>query len=132
VNYFLRDEHGNYLNDKVDKAIWLKWMELRVHGDVDAIWTPIGYIPRYDDLKRLFRQVLNKGYRREEYEKQFMIRIPENLAKVERIIRIYKEIEGGVPEEVFKVLEDERRRLLKVREKFGNYVSPFALENYSP
>ncbi|MCD6372731.1 MAG: phosphoenolpyruvate carboxykinase (GTP), partial [Thermococcus sp.] len=91
VNYFLRDENGNWLNHKLDKAVWLKWMELRVHGDVEAIETPIGYIPKYEDLKRLFKQVLNKDYSREDYEKQFTIRVPELLAKIERIEKIYRE-----------------------------------------
>jgi phosphoenolpyruvate carboxykinase (GTP) len=128
VNYFLRDENGNWLNHKLDKAVWLKWMELRVHGDVDAIETPIGYIPKYEDLKRLFKEVLNKDYTREAYEKQFTIRIPELLAKIERIEKIYREKVREVPEELFQVLEEERKRLLEAREKYGDYISPFALE----
>ena len=128
VNYFLRDENGNWLNHKLDKAVWLKWMELRVHGDVDAIETPIGYIPKYEDLKRLFKQVLNKDYSREDYEKQFTIRVPELLAKIERIEKIYREQVKEVPEELFEILEDERKRLLEAREKYGDYISPFVLE----
>ncbi|NPA47872.1 MAG: phosphoenolpyruvate carboxykinase (GTP) [Thermococci archaeon] len=128
VNYFLRDENGNWLNHKLDKAVWLKWMELRVHGDVDAIETPIGYIPKYEDLARLFREVLNKEYNKEAYEKQFTIRVPELLAKIERIEKIYREKVGEVPEELFKVLEEERKRLLEARGKYGDYISPFALE----
>lgn len=50
VNYFLRDKDGNWLNHKNDKAVWLKWMELRVNKEVDAIRTPTGYIPFYKDL----------------------------------------------------------------------------------
>ena len=127
VNYFLRDENGNWLNHKLDKGVWLKWMELRVHGDVDAIETPIGYIPKYEDLRRLFREVLNKEYSREAYEKQFTIRVPELLAKIDRIEEIYGKLED-VPEELFQVLEEERKRLLEAREKYGDYISPFALE----
>ncbi|CAD5243804.1 phosphoenolpyruvate carboxykinase (GTP) [Thermococcus camini] len=128
VNYFLRDENGNWLNHKLDKAVWLKWMELRVHGDVDAIETPIGYIPKYEDLARLFREVLDKDYTREDYEKQFTIRVPELLAKIERIETIYREKVGEVPEELFQVLEEERKRLLEAREKYGDYISPSAFE----
>lgn len=128
VNYFLRDEEGNWLNHKLDKAVWLKWMELRVHGDVDAIETPIGYIPKYEDLARLFKEVLNKEYTREAYEKQFTIRVPELLAKIERIETIYREKVGEVPEELFQVLEEERKRLLEAKEKYGDYISPFTLE----
>ncbi|WP_457741404.1 phosphoenolpyruvate carboxykinase (GTP) [Thermococcus sp.] len=128
VNYFLRDEKGNWLNHKLDKAVWLKWMELRVHGDVEAIETPIGYIPKYEDLKKLFREVLNKDYSREAYEKQFTIRVPELLEKIERIEKIYREKVKEVPEELFQVLEEERKRLLEAREKYGDYISPFVLE----
>uniref|UniRef100_A0A5C0SN43 Phosphoenolpyruvate carboxykinase [GTP] n=1 Tax=Thermococcus aciditolerans TaxID=2598455 RepID=A0A5C0SN43_9EURY len=128
VNYFLRDENGNWLNHKLDKGVWLKWMELRVHGDVGAIETPIGYIPKYADLARLFKEVLDKEYTREEYEKQFTIRVPELLAKIERIETIYREKVGEVPEELFQVLEEERKRLLEARERYGDYISPFALE----
>ncbi|WP_297457915.1 phosphoenolpyruvate carboxykinase (GTP) [Thermococcus sp.] len=127
VNYFLRDENGNWLNGKLDKAVWLKWMELRVHGDVDAIETPIGYIPRYRDLARLFRDVLGADYTREDYEKQFTIRVPELLAKIERIEETYGKLED-VPDELFQVLEEERKRLLEAGEKYGDYISPFALE----
>ncbi len=129
VNYFLRDENGKWLNHKLDKAVWLKWMELRVHGDVDAIETPIGYIPKYEDLARLFKEVLNKEYSREDYEKQFTIRVPELLAKIERIEKIYREKVREVPEELFRVLEEERKRLLEAREKYGDYISPFAFES---
>ena len=128
VNYFLRDENGNWLNHKLDKAVWLKWMELRVHGDVDAIETPIGYIPKYEDLAKLFREVLNKDYDRDAYEKQFTIRIPELLAKIERIERIYREKVKEVPEELFEVLNAEKERLMEFRERFGSYISPFLLE----
>jgi len=103
-------------------------MELRVHGDVDAIETPIGYIPKYEDLRRLFKEVLNKDYGREAYEKQFTIRVPELLAKIERIERIYREKVKDVPEELFQVLEEERKRLIEAREKYGDYISPFVLE----
>lgn len=127
VNYFLRDEKGNWLNHKLDKAVWLKWMELRVHGDVDAIESPIGYIPKYGDLRRLFREVLNKEYSREAYEKQFTIRVPELLAKIDRIEETYRKLDN-VPEELFQVLEEERKRLLEAREKYGDYISPFTLE----
>lgn len=58
VNYFLKNSTGRFMNDKNDKMVWLKWMELRTHKEVDAIKTPTGFIPRYEDLKRLFKEVL--------------------------------------------------------------------------
>ncbi len=124
VNYFLKDKDGKFLTEKTDKRVWLKWMELRVHNEVDAIKTPTGYIPTYEDLKRLFKEVLNKDYREEDYIKQFTLRIPENLAKIDRILKIYGNI-PGTPDIIFHVLEKQKERLLKTKERLGEYVSPF-------
>jgi len=127
VNYFLRGEDGNFLNDKLDKAIWLKWMELRVHDDVEAIESPIGYLPIYEDLRDLFKEVLGKKYSRSNYEEQFKLRVPKLLSKIERIKGLYGSI-SGTPKVLFDVLEEERKRLLKIREKHGDVVSPFCLQ----
>jgi len=126
VNYFLRDlETWEYLNSPRDKHVWVKWMELRVHNDVGARITPTGLIPKYEDLHMLFKQVLGKEYSKEDYTKQFTIRIPENLAKIERAERFYREKVADTPEELFTMLNQQRERLLKTREKFGtDYVPP--------
>ena len=125
VNYFLRDRKtGKYLSEKVDKKVWYKWMELRVHDDVDAIETPTGFIPKYDDLKPLFKKVLAKDYSKELYIRQFTIRIPENLAKIERIAKIYKTKVLDTPPILFEILEKEKERLLRAKSKYGDYISP--------
>jgi len=125
VNYFLRDrENGGFLNGIQDKHVWIKWMELRVHGEVDAIESPTGYLPKYNDLERLFSQILNKEYTKEEYEKQFTIRVPENLAKIERVQRFYQENVSDTPLEMFGLLYLQRERLLRARERFGDYIIP--------
>ena len=124
VNYFLKDKDGRYLNEKLDKKIWLKWMDLRVHNEVEAIETPIGYLPKYEDLKTLFKEVFNRDYSKEDYEQQFTIRVPELLAKIERIRKIYSEMDN-VPDELFQELNNEEKRLKESQEKFGDYISPF-------
>ncbi|MBU4342263.1 MAG: phosphoenolpyruvate carboxykinase (GTP), partial [Candidatus Altiarchaeota archaeon] len=124
VNYFLRCGKGDFLNHKKDKRVWLKWMELRAHGEADAIDTPTGRIPKYDDLKRLFKEVLDKDYSKEEYVEQFTLRIPENLAKIERITRIYKEKVNDVPDVLFTALEEQKTRLEEARGKHGDYITP--------
>ncbi len=126
VNYFLKGRSGGYLNGKLDKRAWLQWMELRVRGEVDAIRTPTGLIPRFEDLRPLFRTYLDTEYSKEEYVEQFRNRIPELLAKLDRIEAIYR-AEAGVPEEVFAQLDEQRRRLEALRAKRGDYVSPFDL-----
>jgi len=84
VNYFLRDKAGRFLNSVQDKHVWVKWMELRVHGEVGAIRTPTGLVPRYEDLVPLFAEVRGKDYAKEAYVEQFTLRVPENLAKMDR------------------------------------------------
>ncbi|MBN1784811.1 MAG: phosphoenolpyruvate carboxykinase (GTP) [Candidatus Bathyarchaeota archaeon] len=124
VNYFLKDKIGNYLNDPKDKHVWVKWMELRVHGEVDAIQTPTGYIPEYEDLRKLFKQVRNKDYTKAEYVAQFSIRVQENMAKIKRVRKFYKKNVTYTPEVVFWVLNQQYERLLNAKEKYGNYISP--------
>jgi phosphoenolpyruvate carboxykinase (GTP) len=125
VNYFLKDKSGRWLNEREDKRVWLKWMELRVHGDVDVTETPTGYIPKYEDLKNLVREVLSKEYRRESYNAQFTLRLPENIRKTDRIIKIYRDVVLESPPRVFAVLEEQKKRLLDFQRARGDYVSPF-------
>lgn len=127
VNYFLK-EKGNFLTGKLYKAVWLKWMELRSHKEVEAIKTPTGLIPRYEDLKVLFKKVLDMDYTKEEYVKQFTLRIPEHLAKIDRISKIYATKVPNAPKVIFDVLEKQKRRLIEAREKYGDYVSPEKFE----
>jgi phosphoenolpyruvate carboxykinase (GTP) len=125
VNYFLRDKgNGKFVNTIQDKHVWLKWMELRVHDEVEAIKSPTGLLPKYEDLRALFNQVLGREYLEEDYVKQFTIRVPENLAKIERVQRFYQENVSDTPLELFGILYLQRERLLKAKERFGDYISP--------
>jgi len=123
VNYFLLDEDGKFLNGKNDKKVWYKWMELRVHGDAEAIETPTGRIPEFKDLNRLFKEILNKDFTETDYRKQFTIRVKENLAKIDRIEKIYRSI-SDTPELLFEELEKQRQRLISAQQKFGSYILP--------
>jgi phosphoenolpyruvate carboxykinase (GTP) len=127
VNYFLQDAQGRWLNSKLDKKVWLKWMELRVHDEVDAIRTPTGLIPLYEDLARLFEEVLGKSYTREAYVQQFTLRVPQNLAKIERILAIYRNQVLDTPPMLLEALEEQRRRLEEAQAALGDYIQPYAL-----
>ena len=127
VNYFLRDKQGNFVNAVRDKHVWVKWMELRVHGDVDTVSSPTGLIPKYEDLVPLFHQVLDKEYTKEDYIRQFTIRVPENLTKIDRVEKYHRENVPGSPPVVFEVLDKQRKRLEQLRQEKGEYVSPFNL-----
>ncbi|MBN2330710.1 MAG: phosphoenolpyruvate carboxykinase (GTP) [Candidatus Aenigmarchaeota archaeon] len=128
VNYFLKDEGGEFMNSKLDKKVWLLWMEGRAHGDFGAIETPVGYIPRLADLQGLFRQVFGRRYTRGEYERQFSIRLTRFAEKFARIEEIYAE-EPGIPDEFRAELASQRERLQEARERFGkDEVSPSEFE----
>ncbi len=123
VNYFLLGPDGKFLNEKVDKAAWLKWMELRAHDDVGAIKTPTGLIPLYSDLKEIFNRATGKDYTEDQYTQQFTLRVKEHITKVDRIIDTYEKVQG-TPGIVFDVLREQKNRLTEAREDFGDYVAP--------
>lgn len=123
VNYFLRNADGKFVNSTQDKRIWLKWMRLRVDHKLQALRTPTGYIPIYKDLKYLFRVVLNKVYSRNEYQQQFTLRIPEQLAKIRRIRNIYESLPDA-PAVIFSELEAQEIRLQQCQRQYGDYVKP--------
>ena len=127
VNYFLRGKDGEFLNGIKDKHVWIKWMELRVNGEAEAIKTPTGLIPKYEDLVRLFKEVLGKEYTPEQYEEQFKVRIPELLAKIDRMKKIYADKVTDAPASLHKALDEQEERLQSLKEEKGEYVSPTAL-----
>lgn len=115
VNYFLQGSDGKFLNGKNDKWVWYQWMEKRVNGEVDVIETPIGGIPKYEDLAFLFKELLGKDYTREEYEEQFAIRKDKILGKIARVRAIYKDsacVGGSVPAKLFEQLDRQEALLL--------------------
>ncbi|MDD4956909.1 MAG: phosphoenolpyruvate carboxykinase (GTP) [Candidatus Omnitrophica bacterium] len=128
VNYFLRGKDRKFLNGLKDKHVWIKWMELRVNGEAEALTTPVGYIPKYDDLKKLFKEVLGKEYTRQSYDEQFTLRIPENIAKIERIRNIYHTKVFDTPHMLMQALEDQEARLKECSEEHGDYVQPSVFE----
>jgi phosphoenolpyruvate carboxykinase (GTP) len=128
VNYFLRDDAGKFLNGKLDKMIWLLWAELRVHNEVDAIKTPTGWIPKYEDLAPLFKSKLNFEYTKEAYIKQFMIRAANLIVKFERVEKVYREKVPDTPQIVYDTFAVIRKRLQEVDAKYGNSISPLDLK----
>jgi len=124
TNYFLKGQTGEYLNDKVDKKVWILWAEGRVHDDYEAIETPIGFIPKYEDIRKLFQTTLNKDYSREQYGNQFSIRIDKLVAKLDRLEKIFTE--EATPAEFFHWFGEQRKRLSLAKEKFAKVtISPF-------
>ncbi len=127
VNYFLKDKDGKYLNGMADKSVWILWAELRVNGDVEAIETPTGLIPKYEDLEKLFKEHLDAQYTQQAYVEQFTIRISKNLAKLDRVEKIYREKVSDTPQILFDTFAEVRKRLRAAQDKYGDYISPFDL-----
>ncbi|HBG78084.1 MAG TPA: phosphoenolpyruvate carboxykinase (GTP) [Phycisphaerales bacterium] len=128
VNYFLKNKDGKYLNGMLDKRVWILWAELRINGDVKAIKTPTGFIPKYEDLAKLFKSSLNAEYTQAQYVEQFTVRVKELLAKIDRIEKVYR-AEPGIPQLVFDTFDAQRKRLKEAQEKYGDNISPFDLES---
>jgi len=123
TNYFIKGPDGRYLNEKVDKKIWVIWAEGRVHGEYEAIRTPIGYIPHYKDLATLFKQVFKREYTEAEYNQQFGIRIDKYLEKQARMEDLYGD-EEGIPEAFWDVHRRIKAELTELKKKTGKAELP--------
>ncbi|MEE4271959.1 MAG: phosphoenolpyruvate carboxykinase (GTP) [Thermoanaerobaculales bacterium] len=128
LNYFLTHqarggEGFGLLGEKRDVKVWLGWLERRSHGDVEAIETPIGFIPRYEDLEKLFRELIDKDYPRELYDKQFSLYIDKMLARIELQEEAYGK-EEDLPAALFEVYAEQRTGLEELKAKFGKIATP--------
>ncbi len=133
LNYFLTHgarggEGKKLLGEKKDVKAWLAWLERRVHNDVAAIETPIGDLPKYDDLSKLFKDIINKEYPQELYDKQFSLYIDNIVARIDLQLAAYEK-EENLPARLFEVLKKQRKGLIDLKEKFGPIVSPAQLES---
>jgi len=128
LNYFLTHEarggsSKKLLGEKRDVKVWLGWLELRVHNEIEAIKTPIGYIPEYNDLKNLFMTKINKEYPKELYDMQFSLYIDNIIARIVLQENAYKK-ELNIPELLFKIYDRQKNELLSLKEKCGSIVKP--------
>ena len=136
LNYFLTDEarggsSQKLLGEKKDVKAWMAWLERRAHKEVDAIETPIGYLPKYDDLKRLFKDRIDKAYPEDLYSKQFSLYIDNIVARIDLQQEAYSQ-EPHIPEHFFDILKKQRSELMALKEKYGPIVTPQQLENNKP
>lgn len=123
TNYF-RKKDGQFLNGKLDKGVWIKWMDLRINGEAEALDAGYGMIPVYEDLKRLFKEVRGEDYTMEQYVAQFTVNIPELMAKIDRMDDIFSTKVQDTPEIMKAEMKAERQRLEALRAAKGDYISP--------
>ena len=131
VNYFLTDEDGKFMNTKMDKKVWVRWIERRINQKVDAYATPIGFIPKFEDLAEFFTRELGTTYSQEDYERQFTIRVRQLLDKLDAVEEFYKKETSAVPQEMFAHIDIQRRLLIEAEKKQGSDISPFKFKDYA-
>ncbi|NNK84358.1 MAG: phosphoenolpyruvate carboxykinase (GTP), partial [Desulfobacterales bacterium] len=124
LNYFLTHEarggtSTKLLGEKRDVKAWMAWLERRAHGEVDAIDTPIGFLPRYTDLKDLFKSKIDKEYPEDLYIKQFSLYIDNILTRIDLQVEAYGK-EKNIPQKLFDILQQQRKELVELKDKYGS------------
>jgi phosphoenolpyruvate carboxykinase (GTP) len=131
LNYFLTHEARGgsgtgLIGEKRDVHVWMGWLERRAHKEVDAIETPIGYIPTYRDLQRLFQELLGKTYSHALYILQFSLYIDRILARITLQENAYS-TEENIPSRLWNVYTTQKRQLQRLRDTHGPIVPPESL-----
>ena len=126
LNYFLTHENRGgsgkgLLGEKKDVKAWLGWLELYANGDVDAIQSPIGMIPKYEDLKPLFDSI-QKEYPRSLYDMQFSLYVDNIVKRIDLQAEAYEK-EGNIPARLFEIYRKQKSALLALKEQFGPVVA---------
>jgi len=126
LNYFLthnnRGSNGKgLLGEKRDVKVWLGWLDLFAQSEVEAIETPIGYIPKYVDLKALFSKI-DKEYPRSLYEMQFAFYVDKILDRIDMQTKAYGK-EENLPPQLFQVYGEWKQGLQELKTKYGSIVS---------
>ena len=130
LNYFLT--HGarggepgdkRLLGEKRDVRAWLTWLERRSYNEIKAISTPIGYIPLYEDLKKIFKETINKDYSKELYDKQFSFYVDNIIGRLDLQKEAYEK-EKNCPKRIFEIYSEQKEGLLALKNKFGSIVKP--------
>ena len=138
VNYWLHKsgrgilapgEADGLIGEKRDTKVWMRIMALMHQGKVETIWTPIGRIPKYQDLKELFKEVIDKEYEKEIYTKQFSLYTENLIKRVDMSISEFTE-EKGMPDAFFSVLDTWHRDLSALKATLGPIVTPDQMIEY--
>lgn len=128
LNYFLTDEARGgstkkLLGEKRDVKVWLTWLARCAHGDVQTIDTPVGYIPKYEDLKELFFTLIGKDYPRDLYDRQFSIYVDNIQARIDLQREAFGK-EENIPGKLFEVYDEWSKGLAALKDKYGSVVTP--------
>ena len=134
LNYFLTQEarggtSKKLLGEKSDVKVWLAWLERLANNEVNAIQSPIGYLPKFDDLQNLFRSIIDKDYTKELYIKQFSLYIDNIVSRIDMQKEAYGK-EPGISGKLFDILKEQKEGLLALKKTYGSVVTPSQLEEF--
>lgn len=125
TNYFMRGPKGEFMTSKLAKKVWLHWAEGRYFGEFDAIDTPSGKIPKYEDLQALFDEYLPKeGFNKEKYTYLFTFRCTKLIEKLERTKKFFASKDSNVPAELNAYWDETIAKYKAVKEKYGDEIKP--------
>ena len=80
-------------------------------------------IPKYEDLKKLFNEKINKEYPVSLYTMQFSLYIDNVVARIDLQEAAWRK-ERGTSERLFAVYEEQKAGLLALKAAKGNIVKP--------
>jgi phosphoenolpyruvate carboxykinase (GTP) len=124
VNYFLRKPDNSFCTSTLAKKVWLHWAEARVHNEIGALETPTGLIPKYDDLRPLFKSLLGENYLQGDYEYEFSFRCERWMEKLQRSIQFFHKNCPGTPERVYESWQTTMNRIKMAKQRYGPVISP--------
>lgn len=107
VNWFRTDEEGNFLWPGYGENLRiLEWIIDRCRGRVEARETPIGYIPRLEDI-----DLTGLSLRPEALEKLFYIDREEWKSELEEQKKFFKIFGQDLPSEIWEEYRNLKKRL---------------------
>ena len=139
VNYWLHKsargeladgEKDGLVGEKRDTKVWMSIMAAMHQGKADKIWTPIGFIPTYEDLKDLFKDIIGKDYDKETYNKQFSIYTDNLTKRIDTSINEFSK-EDDMDSAFFDVLNNWKNDLAALKDTVGAIVTPDQMIEYN-
>jgi len=128
LNYFLTEksrggESDRLLGEKKDVKVWLAWLERYAHNEAGCIKTPIGNLPLYQDLARLFEKIIDKEYPKALYDRQFSLYVDNIVKRIVLQETAYAK-EAGIPGRLFEILAQQKEQLLAWKQTKGAVILP--------
>lgn len=107
VNWFRMDEHGKFLWPGYRENLRiLEWIVDRCDNEVDAVNTPIGYIPRPEDI-----DLTGLSLPAQTLEKLFHIDKKSWSEELEGINRFFKQFKKDLPQELWQEYKSLKERI---------------------